>query len=118
MPITWTVSRPMRPVVAIAKGDTCTADVLLCLDEISQAGARPYRKIFDLSGVIATLSTEDVPLVGMRVVALTGDKPTGPLAIVVASNAVAELTEVFEATAVTKRQAMLAPAARVVRRTQ
>jgi len=32
-----------------------------------------------------------------------GGKPTGPLAIVVASDAIAELAEVFEATAVTKR---------------
>ena len=118
MPITWTVSHPTRLVVAIAKGNIRTADMLLYLNEICQAGAMPYRKIFDLSSVVATLPTEDVRLVGMHVVALTGDKPTGPLVIVVDSNVIAELTEGFEATAVTKRQAMLAPAVRVVRRTQ
>jgi hypothetical protein len=103
MPITWTVSHPARLVVAIAKGDISAADVLAYLDEIDQAGAMPYRKVFDLTGVVATMPTEDIRLVGMRVVALSGDKPTGPLAIVVASDAIAELAEVFEATAATKR---------------
>jgi len=103
MPITWTVSHPARLVVAVAKGDISAADMLAYLDEIDQAGAMPYRKVFDLTGVVATLPTEDVRLVGMRVVALSGDKPTGPLAIVVASDAIAELAKVFEATAVTKR---------------
>ena len=81
MPITWTVSHPSRLVVAVAKGDISAADVLAYVDEIDQAGAMPYRKLFDLSGVFAMLPTEDVRLVGMRVVALSGDKPTGPLAI-------------------------------------
>jgi hypothetical protein len=103
MPITWTVSHPSRLVVAVAEGDISAADVLAYVDEIDQAGAMPYRKLFDLSGVFAILPTEDVRLVGMRVVALSGDKPTGPLAIVVASDAVEELAKVFEATATTKR---------------
>jgi hypothetical protein len=90
-------------VVAVAEGDISAADVLSYLDEIHQAGAMPYRKVFDLTGVVATMPTEDVRLMGMRVVALSGDRPTGPLAIVVASDAIAELAEVFESTAVTKR---------------
>jgi hypothetical protein len=103
MPITWTVSHPARLVVAVAQGDISAADVLAYVDEIDQAGAIQYRKLFDLSGVFAMLPMEDVRLVGMRVMALSGDKPTGPLAIVVASDAIAELARVFEATAVTKR---------------
>jgi hypothetical protein len=103
MPITWTVSHPARLVVAVAQGDISAADVLGYVEEIDQAGAMPYRKVFDLTGVVATMPPEDVRLVGMRVVALSGDKPTGPLAIVVDSDAISELARVFEATAVTKR---------------
>ena len=103
MPITWTVSHSARLVVAVGKGEISATDVLLYLDEITRAGAMPFRKIFDLSGVVATMPTTDVRLIGMRVVALAGGKPTGPLAIVVASDAIHELAKVFEATATTKR---------------
>lgn len=103
MPISWTVSHPARLVVAVGKGDVNATDVLLYLDDIDRAGAMPYRKIFDLSGVVAAMPTKDVRLIGMRVVALAGGKPTGPLAIVVASDAISELAKVFEATATTKR---------------
>ena len=103
MPLTWTVSHPAQLVVAVCKGDVNATDVLNYLDEIDRAGAMPYRKIFDLTGVAGVIPAEDVRLIGMRVVALSGAKPTGPLAIVVASDAIEALSKVFEVTANTKR---------------
>jgi hypothetical protein len=103
MPLTWTVSHPTQLVVAVCKGHVSATDVLEYLDEIDRAGAMPYRKVFDLTGVAGVIPAEDVRLIGMRVVALSGAKPTGPLAIVVASDAIEALSKVFEVTADTKR---------------
>jgi hypothetical protein len=103
MPITWTVSHPARLVLAVGKGEINATDVLFYLDDIDRVGALPYRKVFDLTGIAATMPTQDVRLIGMRVMALAGGKPTGPLAIVVASDAISELAKVFEATVTTRR---------------
>ena len=45
MSITWTVSHPLRLVVATGKGEVTAADILFYVDEIGKAGAISYRAI-------------------------------------------------------------------------
>jgi hypothetical protein len=103
MPITWTVFHPAQLLVAAGTGEITATDVLSYLDDTNRAGATSYRKLFDLTGVVSMLPAEDVRLIGMRVAALAGHKPTGPLAIVVESDTIEELAKLFEVTAQTKR---------------
>jgi len=83
-------------VVAVGKSGVTSTDFMYYLDEITKAGALPYRKIVDLRAVATPLSHADLRLIGTHVQTLATGKPIGPLAIVVASDAVAKLATVFE----------------------
>ena len=63
MPLQWTVSRPTRLVIAVAKDELRLKDIENYLDEILAAGALPYRKIFDTTGATLKLVTDDTTLV-------------------------------------------------------
>jgi hypothetical protein len=97
MSITWTISHPLRLVVATGKGETTSADFLFYLDEIVKAGAIPYRRLLDLTGVGIPMPLADILLVGRHFANLADKKLLGPSAIVVTSNAFANLVKIFDA---------------------
>ena len=103
MAITWTVSHPVRLVVAVGKDEVTSTDILFCADEMTNTGVIAYRKIFDLTRIARVMSQADVRAVGKRMAALADSHRFGPVAIVVASSGIAELAKVFQATSVAKR---------------
>jgi hypothetical protein len=82
MPLQWTVSRPTRLVIAVAKDELRLKDIEDYLDEILAAGALPYRKIFDTTGATLKLDEDDLMALGARIRAYIPLGPIGPLAIV------------------------------------
>ena len=82
MPLQWTVSRPTRLVIAVAKDELRLKDIENYLDEILAAGALPYRKIFDTTGATLKLDEDDLMALGARIRAYIPLGPIGPLAIV------------------------------------
>lgn len=87
MPVTWTISRPIRLVIAVCKGTVTRLDIEAYLDTVVVDGALPYAKIFDMTGAEVELSDHDMMLLGARIQAYArnGGHPMGPLAIVAAT---------------------------------
>ena len=74
MSVTYSISHPTRLVIAVAKDRVSTADVLNYLMEVNEAGAQPYRKIFDMTGAKGT-----IPLVELRLrIPVLSSRPTSP----------------------------------------
>jgi len=97
MSITWTISHPLRLVIATGKGEATSADFLFYFDEIAKAGAIPYRKLLDLTNVGIPMPQADIRRVGRRSENLADKKLVGPSAIVVTSDAFANLVKIFDA---------------------
>lgn len=103
MSVTWTTSHPARLVVALAKGRVSAADILNYLTEVHEAGAGPYRKIFDMTGALGSIPLAELRQVAKRAAALAESGPTGPLAIVVASEEHSDLARLFAYAATARR---------------
>ena len=103
MPVTYTISHPNRLVVALATDRVSSADVLNCLMEIHEAGAAPYRKIFDMTGARGTIPLIELRQIAKRAATFAESTPTGPLAIVVASDEHSDLARLFAYAATARR---------------
>jgi hypothetical protein len=86
MPVQWTVSHPTRLVIAVAKDELLLQDIEDYLEGIVAAGALSYRKIFDTTGAVGSLSEDDLMALGARIRAYIGIGPIGPLAIVASTD--------------------------------
>jgi len=104
MSIKWRVLHPGRLVVAVARDEITSADILFCVDETGRAGLRAYRKIYDLTRIARATPQGDVHLVGQRLSAAADSEQFGPAAIVATSAGIAELARILEETSVENRQ--------------
>jgi hypothetical protein len=86
MPLQWTVSHPTRLVIAVAKDDLHLKDIEDYLDGVVAVGALPYRKIFDTTGAVGSLSEDDLMALGARIRAYISIGQIGPLAIVASTD--------------------------------
>jgi hypothetical protein len=103
MAITWRVLHPERLILATAKAQVTAADLLYCMDELTKAGLHTYRKIFDFTLIAQVMPRAEVQLIGERTSAIPDGDPFGPMAIVVASNAVAGSVRTYEQATALKR---------------
>ena len=86
MPVQWTVSHPTRLVIAVAKDELLLQDIEDYLEGIVAAGALSYRKIFDTTGAVGSLSEDDLMALGARIRAYIAIGSIGPLAIVASTD--------------------------------
>jgi len=103
MAITWRVLHPERLVLAAAKDEVTAADLLFCMDELTKAGMHTYRKMFDLTRIAQAMPRADVQLVGERTAGIADSDQFGPMAIVVASSAIAGSVRIYEEATASKR---------------
>ena len=89
MALKWKVSHPERLIVAVSRYEVTAADVMFCAEEFSRTGLNDYRKLFDLTSLGRAMSPIDIRSVGLRLAAAAHGKRFGPIAIVVASDAIA-----------------------------
>ena len=94
MPVQWTLSKPHRLVIAVARDELRLADVENYLDGVAVANALPYRKIFDMTHATVIASDTDMMSLGARIRAYMKVDKLGPLAIVAVSLACARATDV------------------------
>ncbi|UYN96530.1 MAG: hypothetical protein KIT25_06250 [Enhydrobacter sp.] len=80
MPLQWSVSHPLRLVIAVAKGEVVAQEMLDLLAAIDRDGAQGYRKLFDVTG-LATEFADDRVLMLADIVKARGG-PAGPIAVV------------------------------------
>jgi hypothetical protein len=99
MPVQWTVSRPTRLVIAVAKGDLRRLDIEAYLDGVVTADALAYRKIFDMTQATPSLSDDDLMSLGARIRAYIPLGHLGPLAIVAATDKSYQQARMFAALA-------------------
>src|SRR5262249_35749695 len=60
MPLSWCISHPSRLVIAVAKGELEPQDMMDFVLSIDAAGARPYRKMVDVTGVTVRFSADKI----------------------------------------------------------
>ena len=99
MPVQWTVSRPTRLVIAVAKGELRLRDIETYLDEVITADALAYRKIFDMTQATPKLSEDDLMALGARIRAYILLGKIGPLAIVATTDRSYQQARMFAALA-------------------
>ena len=82
MPLQWTISHPLRLVVAVAKGDVRPQDIIGFLTSIDAAQARTYGKIFGVADLLTIFTEEDVRNLASLVRTREEESEVGPIAIV------------------------------------
>lgn len=107
MPIEWTISHGTRLVLAMAKGELQPERVRDFLVAIDQAGARPYRKIIDITGLTTRFEAAAIDSFAGIIREREVGSTVGPVAIVASGGPAAEQARTFA------RQAQLARPIRV-----
>ena len=96
MPVTWSISHDDRIVLVAAEGDVAFENMDECLAAMAAAGAIPYRKLFDMTYLAPdALRFADFKALGRKVVALANEGTVGPIAIVVGSDLLHEMAELY-----------------------
>jgi len=96
MPVQWTISKPHRLVIAVARDELRLRDVEQYLDGVAIAGVLPYRKIFDMTNAMVLLSDADMMMLGARIRAYLKVGKLGPLAIVAVTARAYEQASLFQ----------------------
>jgi len=99
MPIQWTISHPIKLVVAVCKGTVTRQDIEGYLDALAVTDTLPYRKIFDATQATADLPDDDMMALGARIRAYATMGSLGPLAIVATTAESYERARLFAALA-------------------
>jgi hypothetical protein len=103
MPIQWTISHPVKLVIAVCKGTITREEIEGYLDAIVVADTLAYRKIFDMTHATGHLSDEDMVALGARIRAYATMGGMGPLAIVATTPESYERAHLFAALADARR---------------
>ena len=96
MPVQWTLSKPHRLVIAVARDELRLEDIENYLDGVSVANALPYRKIFDTTHAKVMLSDADMMSIGARIRAYMQVDKLGPLAIIAVTERAYQQARLFE----------------------
>jgi hypothetical protein len=99
VPVTWSISHDDRLVLAAADGDVSLKDLEQYMSAVADAGAMPYRKLFDATYVTpGTIRLAELKAFAGMMVTFAKGGPIGPGAIVVGSELEQEMAEVFAQT--------------------
>lgn len=96
MPVQWTISKPHRLVIAVARDELRLRDIEQYLDGVAIAEVLPYRKIFDMTHATVMLSDTDMMALGARIRAYLQVSKLGPLAIVAVTDHAYQQASLFE----------------------
>ena len=99
MPVQWTISRPHRLVIAVARDEVRLEDIENYLDGVVVAGAMPFRKIFDMTHATLMVGDADMMTLAARIRAYLKIDRLGPLAIIAVSERAYQQARLFEALA-------------------
>jgi hypothetical protein len=103
MPIQWTISKPAKLVVAVCKEALTRKDIEGYLDAVAVADVLSYRKIFDMTQAVPSLSDADMMALGARIRAYATTSDMGPLAIVASTPESFERAHLFATLAEARR---------------
>ena len=96
MPVQWTISKPHRLVIAVARDELRLRDIEQYLDGVAIADVMPYRKIFDMTHATVMLNDADMMALGGRIRAYLQVGKLGPLAIVAVTDHAYQQARLFE----------------------
>jgi len=96
MPVQWTISKPHRLVIAVARDELRLKDIATYLDGVAVADVLSYRKIFDMTHATVILSDADMMMLGARIRAYMQVARLGPLAIVAVTEEAYRQASLFE----------------------
>ena len=85
MPMSWCISHPSRLVIAVAKGEFDPQDMMDFLVRIDAAGARPYRKMIDVTGVTERFSADRIRGFARLIRRREDESEVGPIGVVAGS---------------------------------
>jgi len=82
MPVQWTIDPEERFISVLGTGDVSRADIDRFLDAVVENAALGYRKLFDASQAMSSMTPADMVDLGTRFRALHTGAVVGPLAVV------------------------------------
>jgi len=95
MPIEWTISHGTRLVLAVTKGELQPDSVRSFLAAIDAAGARPYRKIIDVSALTARFDADTIAAFAAVIREREVGSAVGPIALVAGTGLAARQARAF-----------------------
>ena len=95
MPIEWTISHGTRLVLAVAKGELQPEGVRDFIAAIDQEGARPYRKIIDITGLSTRFEAAAINSFAGVIREREAASAVGPIAIVASRGPAAKQARAF-----------------------
>jgi hypothetical protein len=95
MPLHWTISHPSKLVLAVAKGIVQPPEVHHYFEAITAGGARPYRKMFNLTHMESVFDADTLRGFASAVRANAANNPVGPIALVARSPIGQQQAEIF-----------------------
>ncbi len=97
MPLSWTVSHDDRQVHASAHGQVGVEDLRRFIEEMRDAGLRPYAKLLDLRYAAVELRLAEVrALAQTHVAGSDAATPRGPTAIIIDSQSALDLATLYD----------------------
>lgn len=95
MSIEWTISHGTRLVLAVTKGDLQPDSVRGFLASIDAAGARPYRKIVDVSALATRFDANTIAAFAAVIREREVGSAVGPIALVAGTGLAARQARAF-----------------------
>lgn len=103
MPVHWTISHPVRLVIAVAKGEVKVEDIEQYFAGVTAEDAMSYRKIFEIGVTSMALSEDMLKGLGQRVMLYARHGQLGPVAIVASSDESYAQAQLFASSATASR---------------
>lgn len=107
MPVRWEILHPQKLVYVVIDGEVTLKQMEEHFDALVLANALGYRKLVDATSAKPVYVLDDVMTMGARLSAYTANFPSGPLAVVSATNAVRDAFKRFVNISPSKRPAKL-----------
>ena len=85
MPLSWSISHPIRLVIAVAKGEFDPQDMVEFVLRVDAANARPYRKMIDVTGVTTRFSADSIRRFARVIRQREEESEVGPIGVVAGS---------------------------------
>jgi len=107
MPLRWEILHDQKLIHVVAEGEVTLKEMEEHFDALVVANALAYSKLFDATALKPVYDDNDVMAMGARLSAYTSHFPSGPLAVVGASDAVRAAFRRFVNISPSKRPAQM-----------
>jgi hypothetical protein len=90
MPVRWEIDKKKRLMTIVGEGDVTHAELLPLIAAVAEEQMLGYRKLVDVRRVITSMTSDEMYDIGVRSRAIQDPTKSGPLAIVLPTEGIAQ----------------------------